>query len=146
MSRLMLHLLLVAVLLGVGVSVVPAEAQRELEVTLPTTAQPPAPELAIRREPSEATRSREQEFYPDDIRSRHDPVFIAPLSTTIQTGPKTAVRVGFAGWISPAGRGNLQVHREVAGGVLSFGLGVAWDVPIQEEPAVKPAPPAKSPR
>lgn len=146
MNRLRLSLILVMIVAGAGVFASPAQAQRELEVTLPAAAQPPAPEMTIRRAPSEATRPREQEFYPEDIRSRYDPVFIDPFSTTVRIGPKTGVRVGLAGWISSPGRGNLQIQREVAGGLVSFGLGVAWDVPIQEEPAGKPAQPVKSPR
>lgn len=146
MNRRVVNFILAAILVGGGFSVVSAEAQRQLEVTVPAVGQPPAPELTIRAEPSQATRPREQEFYPEDIRTRHDPAFIDPLSTTVQTGPKTGVRVGLAAWTSPAGRGNLQVQREVAGGLVSFGLSVAWDVPIQDEPAGKPIQPAKSRR
>jgi hypothetical protein len=134
---------LVALLAGVGLPVVPAQAQTEIEITAPA---PPPVEVFIQRDRDEATRPREQEFYPEDIRSRYDPVFIVPLTTTVRTGPKTGMRIGVAGWTSPAGMRNLQVQREVAGGVLSFGLGVAWDVLIEEERLGKPVTPPKTSR
>jgi hypothetical protein len=59
----------------------------------------------------------------------------------IPTGPKTGVRVGLSGWTAPAGRGETVLRRE-AGGVLAFGLSLAWDVEIPEPG--KPVQPAAS--
>jgi len=91
------------------------------------------------------TRPREQDFYPDQIKSRHDPAFIAPFTTTIPTGPRTGIRVGLSGWTAPAARGETQLRRE-ASGVLAFGISLAWDVAIPEEQPGKQVKPVKRSR
>src|SRR3972149_3567419 len=74
----------------------PALAQGQVEIKAPPPERPPRPEFIIPGQPPELTRPREQEFYPDRIRSRPDPAFIVPFSTTVSTGPPPVRRLGLA--------------------------------------------------
>ena len=146
MGRITRFLLLVLVFSG-GI-VASAAAQDQLKIIAPP---PPPPEqgpaeFVIPGQPAQLTRPREQDFYPDQIRSRHDPAFIAPFTTTIPTGPTTGVRVGLSGWTAPAVPGENVLKRE-AGGVLAFGLSFAWDVDLKKEAQpVKQLQPPETPR
>lgn len=121
-----------------------AGAQGEVEIIAPPPERPPRPEIFIPGHPPDITRPREQDFYADEIRVRHDPAFVVPFSTTISTGPHTAARFGLSGWTAPRGRGDLLVRREVPGW-FALGFSFVWDIPIQPK---KPgaAPPATTPR
>lgn len=132
MARVARFLLLVLLLSG-GI-VTSAAAQDQLKIIAPPPLPPEKapPEFVIPGQPAELTRPREQDFYPDQIRSRHDPAFIAPFTTTIPTGPRTGVRVGLSGWTAPAVPGENVLRRE-AGGALAFGLSFAWDVDLKKE-------------
>jgi hypothetical protein len=116
----------------------PAFAQAQVEITAPPPERAPLEEFVIPGLPPDVSRPREQDFYPDDVRTRHDPAFIAPLSTTIPTGPRTAARVGLSAWTAPKGRGDLQVSREI-GGWFAVGISFVWDILVEAEPP-KPAP------
>ena len=129
MNRLALFLVVGLALVGGLAS--PAFAQGQLEVVAPPPEKVPAPEFLTPGQPAQLTRPREQDFYPDQIKSRHDPAFIVPFTTTIPTGPRTGVRFGLSGWTAPALRGETQLRRE-ASGALAFGISVAWDVDIPE--------------
>ena len=138
-------------LLGLALSgglVSAAAAQDQLKIIAPPPPPPEqgGPELVIPGQPAQLTRPHEQDFYPDQIKSRHDPAFIAPFTTTVPTGPRTGVRVGLSGWTAPAVPGENVLKHE-AGGVLAFGLSFAWDVDLKKEaqPA-KPVPPAETSR
>lgn len=85
-----------------------------------------APPAAAR----DATRPRESDFYREDIRTRHEPAFIEPLTGTV--GGRKA---GLSGWTAPPGQGDKTVQREV-GGWFALGFTFIWD---------SPAPPAGSP-
>ena len=126
-----------------------AAAQDQLKIIAPPPSPPeqaPQPEFVIQGQPPQLTRPREQDFYPDRIRSRHDPAFIAPFTATIPTGPRTGVRVGLSGWTAPAVPGENVLRRE-AGGALAFGLSFAWDVDLKkEEQPGKPVQPTEGPR
>src|SRR3972149_10279823 len=74
----------------------PALARGQVEIKAPPPERPPRPEVIIPGQPPELTRPREQEFYPDRIRSRHDPAFIVPFSTPGPTGPRPVRRLGLA--------------------------------------------------
>jgi hypothetical protein len=147
MARVARSLLLVLLLSG-GI-VTSAAAQDQLKIIAPPPAPPeqaPQPEFVIQGQPPQLTRPREQDFYPDRIRSRHDPAFIAPFTATIPTGPRTGVRVGLSGWTAPAVPGENVLRRE-AGGALAFGLSFAWDVDLKkEEQPGKPVQPTEGPR
>jgi len=126
-----------------------AGAQGQVEITAPPPERPPRPEIFIPEifipgQPPDIAHPREQDFYADDIRVRHDPAFIAPFSTTISTGPKTAARFGLSGWTAPQVRGNFVYAHEVPGWIV-LGFSFVWDIPIQPE---KPGagPPATTPR
>lgn len=125
-------LFLVVSLAFVGWAAPPTFAQGQIEIVAPPPEKPPALEFVTPGQPAELTRPREQDFYSDQIRSRHDPAFIAPFTTTIPTGPRTGVRVGLSGWTAPASRGETVLRRE-ASGALAFGISVAWDVELKEE-------------
>lgn len=99
--------------------------QLEIGVTRPQEPAPPPPDLIQRGQPEGLTGIQEQRYYPERIRSRHDPAFLSPFTGTISTGPRTAARVGLSLWTSPIHGG---VQKET-GGVLSFGFSLAWDVP-----------------
>ena len=143
MNRRVLFLVVGLVLPG-GV-IAPAAAQEPLKIVAPPPEKAPVPEFVIPGQPAELTRPREQDFYPEPIRSRHDPAFIKPFTTVIPTGPKTGVRVGLSGWTAPAGRGETVLRRE-ASGVLAFGLSVAWTVTVEEEGPEKKVQPGERPR
>ncbi len=111
----------------------PAFAQGQIEIKAPPPERAPRPEFIIPGEPPEVTRPREQDFYPDRIRSRHDPAFIVPFSTTVATGPKTAGRFGLSLWTAPLGRGDLAGTAHEIGGWLGFGFSFVWDIPVEAE-------------
>ncbi len=115
-----------------------ALAQGQVEITAPPPERAPRPEFIIPGQPPDVTRPREQEFYADDIRVRHDPAFIVPLSATVSTGPRTAARFGLSLWTAPQGRGNLVYAHEVPGW-LAIGFSFVWDIPVEpERPASTP--------
>lgn len=132
--------LIVLLALGACLALFPM-TQAQVEVVAP----PPErtiipPELVTPGQPPEITRPYEADFRPDNIRTRHDPAFIVPFSTTVQTGPNSAVRVGLSGWTAPPGRGDLQVAREITGW-FALGLTIVSDVPV--EPAKSKASPVR---
>jgi len=60
--------------------------EAEVEITAPSP-EPVAPlELVLPGQPPEISHSREGDFRSDDVRTRHDPAFIAPFTRTVQTG------------------------------------------------------------
>lgn len=136
------------VLLGLGAALVvfpvtPGRAQQpQVEIVAPPPERVRPPDLIIPGQPPDTTHPREADFRPDNIRTRHDPAFIAPFSKTVQTGPTTAIRVGLSGWTAPPGRGDLLMARETSGW-FGLGLTIAWDVPV--EPAKPTAPPRPAP-
>ena len=110
---------------------------QQIEITAPPPERAKPPEFVLPGQSPDVTRPREDDFRSDqDVRVRHDPAFIAPLTTTVVTGPKTGVRVGLSGWTAPPGRGDNSSAPEFSG-VFAFGLSFAW--PVQLEPE-KPKP------
>lgn len=81
----------------------------------------------------EITRPRESDFYPDNIRVRFDPAFIPPLAAVRQTGPRSAVQFGFAGWTSPHAPVGLSrwFYREDPG-AFALGFAIVWDVNVPQ--------------
>ncbi len=125
-----------ALTLGLAVLVggpLPALAQGQVEIKAPPPERAPRPEFIIPGQPPEVTRPHEQDFYPDRIRSRHDPAFIVPFSTTVATGPKTVARFGLSAWTAPAGRGDTPWAAREIGGWLGFGFSFVWDIPAETE-------------
>ena len=115
---------LVGVALATGAVAAPAFAQSP-----PAADAPAAPEgdfaIIAPRSAREATRAREQEFYPgEDIRVRHEPAFVRGLSTAPAAGP--IKRMGISGWTSPPGRGDGQIAHEVSGW-FGFGFSIIWE-------------------
>jgi hypothetical protein len=73
----------------------------------------------------EATRAREQEFYPgEDIRVRHEPAFVRGMSSAPASGP--IKRYGVSGWTSPPGRGDGITAHETSGW-FGFGFSLIWE-------------------
>lgn len=96
-----------------------------VSVTVPGPT-PPPPELRFEpTAPLEQQGTREQDFYPGPVRSRHDPAFLAPFVRTVPVPRASAVRVGLSGWTAPAIPFDIM---EASGGV-AFGLTVQWGVP-----------------
>ena len=115
---------LLGLALATGTVATPAFAQSP-----PPSGASAAPEgdFAIIAPPSarEATRAREQEFYPgEDIRVRHEPAFVRGLSAAPPSGP--IQRMGISGWTSPPGRGDGQIAHEVSGW-FGFGFSIIWE-------------------
>jgi len=116
------------------------EGQVEIVAPLPERVRPP--EFVLPGQPPQITRPREADFRPDNIRTRHDPAFIAPFTTTVRTGPNAAVRVGLSGWTAPPGRGDLLMARETSGW-FALGFTLVWGVPVEPaKPQTSPARPA----
>lgn len=122
----------------------PAFAQGQVEITAPPPERLPRPEFILPGQPPEVTGPREQDFYPDRIRARHDPAFIVPFTSTVRTGPTTGLRFGLSAWTAPQGRGSFLLAREV-GGWFAFGFSFVWDVPLEPE-ASRGAPARPIPR
>ncbi len=123
---------LLSVLL-VALSALPGAAQ-EIEIkTTPPEERVTRPEIVPPPGAREITRPRESDFYPADIRVRIDPAFILPFVATRQTGPRSAIRFGLAGWTSP----NTPVpqgggtYRETPGW-FALGFALVWDVPVKQ--------------
>ena len=72
----------------------------------------------------DVTRPRESDFYPEDVRVRHEPGFVEPLTVRPKTGP--VKKVGVSGWTAPPGRGDGIVQREI-NGWFGFGISVIWE-------------------
>ena len=85
---------------------------RELEIVAPS------------RGAREVSRPREADFYKEDIRVRHEPGFVEPLTVRPATGPVR--KVGLSGWTAPPGRGDGIVQHEV-NGWFGFGLSIVWE-------------------
>ncbi len=124
-------------------AVAPGWAQeRQVEITAPPPERARPPAFARPGQPPEITHPREADFRPDNIRTRHDPAFITPFTTTVRTGPATAVRIGLSGWTAPPGRGDRVIAGEVSGGVFALGMTIMWDVPVEPpKPTTSPAGP-----
>jgi hypothetical protein len=72
----------------------------------------------------DVTRPREADFYPEDVRVRHGPGFVEPLTVRPKIGP--VKKVGVSGWTAPPGRGDGIVQREI-NGWFGFGISVIWE-------------------
>jgi hypothetical protein len=105
-------------------AVSPAVAQTGVEVS--TSADPKggieifAPAPGAR----DATRPREADFYREDIRVRHEPGYIKPLTATPKSGP--IKKIGLSGWTAPPGRGDGSIQHE-NNGWFGFGLSLTWE-------------------
>ncbi len=99
-------------------------------VTIPAPT-PPVPEFRFEpTAPPEQQGTREQDFYPGPVRSRHDPAFLAPFVRTVPVSRTSAARVGLSGWTAPAIPFDIM---EASGGV-AFGLTVQWGLPVSQSP------------
>jgi hypothetical protein len=95
-----------------GVEMTTSAPQEGLEIVAPT---PGA---------RDATRPREADFYREDIRVRHEPGYIKPLTVTPKSGP--VKKIGLSGWTAPPGRGDGSVQHE-NNGWFGFGLSLTWE-------------------
>ena len=121
---------LVLVLLGLAAVPAPASAQQRgpgVDVTAPPPARP-TPEFGLEPTlPPEQRGSREQEFYPGAVRSRHEPAFVTPFVTTVPVSQSSAVRAGLSGWTAPAVPFDIP---QSTGGV-AFGFTLVWELPVR---------------
>ena len=119
----------------------PAAAQQQIEIKAPPPEKRvPTPEIHPPPGAREITRPRESDFYPDNIRVRLDPAFVEPFTAVRQTGPKSAVQLGVAGWTAPntpvsQGGGRF---REVPGW-FALGFAIVWEVPVGHGAGAAPA-------
>lgn len=129
-----LVLVSVVVLSGLSSLALAQPASRSLDVTAPA-AVPPAFELGLQPAmPMEQTGSREQEFYPGTVRSRHEPAFVTPLVSTVPVSGSSAIRIGLSGWTAPA----VPFDIPQATGGVAFGLTIVWGVPVGEAKPPQP--------
>lgn len=99
----------------------------------------PAPEFGFESGiPPEQQGAREQEFYPERVRSIHQPAFLHGANRTSRTTRTSGVRWGLSGWTAP--RIPYDSQRESSGGA-AFGLTIEWGTPL--EPPTEPTPPSK---
>ncbi len=121
----------------------PASLWAQVEITAPPPERGILPrDLVTPGQPPEVTRPREDDFRPDDVRVRYDPAFIAPLTKTVRTGPRSGMRYGLSGWTAPPGHGDGIVARERPGW-FALGFTFVWDIPMEPE---KPEAPITVPR
>jgi hypothetical protein len=106
-------------------------------VTAPApTPAPPAGEPWLEpTAPLEQQGTREQEFYPGPVRSRHDPAFVRPFTVSVPRSETSRARVGLSGWTAPA----LPFDIPQSSGGVAFGFTIQWDVPVGET-ETRPAP------
>jgi hypothetical protein len=107
-----------------------------VDVTAPPPAPPPSPweRWLEPTAPLEQQGTREQEFYPGPVRSRHDPAFVRPFTTTAPRSETSSVRAGVSGWTAPA----LPFDIPQATGGVAFGFTIQWDVPVGVAPSPEP--------
>ncbi len=116
------------------VPVAPGWAQQgQVVITAPSTERTIPPEFVLPGQSPQITRPREADFRSDNLRTRHDPTFVVPFTTTVRAGPTTAIHLGLSGWTAPPGRGDLLMSRENSGW-FALGLTIVWDVPVPMEP------------
>jgi hypothetical protein len=107
-----------------------AEAGAQSPVEIQATAPEKPPQVRI-VEPTpatrEATRTRETDFYGEDVRVRHQPAFIEPFVGQTQGGTK----YGLSGWTAPTTPVGSLVSQEpwARGGWFALGLSIIWDSP-----------------
>ena len=94
-------------------------------VAVTTAPEPKRFELSTSPAAREATRPREAGFYPEDVRVRHEPAFVEPLTHTPASGP--VKKMGASLWTAPAGRGSLLAQPPDVPGWLGFGFTLTWE-------------------
>jgi hypothetical protein len=104
----------------------PAWAQASLDVKASTPPADPRELEIVAPSPGarEVNRPREADFYKEDIRVRHEPGFVEPLTTRPASGP--IKKVGLSGWTAPPGRGDGVAQHETSGW-FGFGLSIIWE-------------------
>jgi len=104
----------------------PASAQANLDVKTSTPPGDPRELEIVAPSPGarEVNRPREADFYREDIRVRHEPGFVEPLTARPASGP--IKKVGLSGWTAPPGRGDGVAQHETSGW-FGFGLSIVWE-------------------
>ena len=101
----------------------PASASPGVEVKAPEAA--PKFELSAPPAVREGTRPRDAGFYPEDVRVRHEPAFVEPLTRRPAAGP--VKKMGASLWTAPAARGSLASSPPDVPGWLGFGFTLIWE-------------------
>jgi hypothetical protein len=104
----------------------PASAQASLDVKTSTPPGDPRELEIVAPSPGarDVSRPREADFYREDIRVRHEPGFVEPLTARPASGP--IKKVGLSGWTAPPGRGDGVAQHETSGW-FGFGLSIIWE-------------------
>lgn len=124
-----------AILFALVLAAPAAEAQ-QIEIEKTPEGRDPRPRVIPPPGLQDVTRPRESDFYPDDIRVRHDPAFIMPLAGQRQRARNSVVQYGLSGWTSPntpVGHA-AGVAREVPGW-FAIGFSLIWDTPVPVAPS-----------
>jgi hypothetical protein len=123
-----LVLVALAGMFAVGPAVAQSSSGGGLEVTTPPAR--PTPEFGLEPTmPLEQQGSRDQEFFPGLVRSRHEPAFVKPFVGNVPVSTSSSIRLGLSGWTSPALPADTR--NEAAGGA-AFGLSILWGRPNPE--------------
>lgn len=104
----------------------PAAAQSNIDVQATTPPGDPRELEIVAPSPGsrDVTRPREADFYREDIRVRHEPGYVEPLTARPANGPVKAI--GLSGWTAPPGRGDGVAQHETSGW-FGFGLSITWE-------------------
>jgi hypothetical protein len=117
-----------------GVSQSPGAATRQVGVVAPQPA-PGGPEFGFEPAiPPEQTGVREEDFYPERLRSTHQPAFLRGATTTVRTSRTSGVRVGLSGWTAP----RILYDMPESSGGAAFGLTIEWGTPMAPPPETTP--------
>ncbi len=124
----------------------PARAQQQQELEIkgkPPEEQVVRPQIVPPAGAREITRPRESDFYPENIRVRFDPAFIPPFTAIRQTGPRSAVQIGLAGWTSPntpvPPDGPVNTFFRESPGAFALGFAIVWDVNVPPRGGAAPS-------
>ena len=115
--------ILVAVSGLAGASVAAAQGTLDVKATAPPGDPRELEIIAPSPGARDVTRPRETEYFRADIRVRHEPGYVEPLTTRPASGP--VKKIGLSGWTAPPGRGDGIVEHEI-NGWFGFGLSFTW--------------------
>ena len=114
--------------LGALLGVAPVSGQ-QVDITIPPPERALEPVVIPPGDHGQATRPSDADYYPQPPKVRHDPAFIGPLSSKIQT-PTSTGRAGVSGWTAPnTPVGAAQTGWRDVNGWFALGFTFEWGGP-----------------
>jgi hypothetical protein len=121
--------IVIGVLLGLVLACAGPVAAQQVDITIPAPAPAREPVVIPPGDHRQATRPSDADYYPQPPKVRHDPTFIGPLSSRIQT-PVSTGRAGAAGWTAPnTPVGAAQTGWRDVSGWFALGFAFEWGGP-----------------